>query len=162
MNVETKAQPTGVQPSLITINVNLARLKKPLYYLTFTLMLVGAVSYAYFRDWASTTTQHQGTPQTVDTIGSPLMRSTVFTGRGTSGHSFTVTSPKNFHLSVRGSTGSHVVINKWQQNPPVYSSGQGNKKQADFDDEVFLESGDYVLSLVAVEGRPAKAFIEIR
>lgn len=162
MNVETKAQPTGVQPSLITINLNLAHLKKPLYYVTFTLMLVSAISYAYFRDWASTTTQHQGTPQTVNTTDGSLVRATMFTGRGTSGHSFTVTSPKNFHLSVRGNTGSHVVINKWQQNPPIYSSGQGKKKRADFDDEVFLEPGDYVLSLVAVEGRLAKAFIEIR
>lgn len=162
MNVEAKGHPTRVRPSLITINVDIARLKKPLYYITFTLMLICAATYAYVRDWAKTTTGHQGAPRTVAITDGALVRATMFTGRGTSGHSFTVTSPKNFHLSVRGNTGSHVVINRWQQNPPIYSSGQGKKKLSDFDDEVFLESGDYVLSLVAVDGRQAKAFVEIR
>jgi hypothetical protein len=86
----------------------------------------------------------------------------MFTGKGTSGYSFTVAEAKTLHLTVRGLTGSHVVINKWKTNPPVYSSKWNKKKGPDFDDEIYLTPGEYVLSLVSIGERPAEASVELR
>jgi hypothetical protein len=104
---------------------------------------------------------HQANTPPVTAEQPALLHKTMFTARGTSGESFTVTSSKNFHLTIRGLKGSHIVINKWK-GPVIYSSKRNHKNGPDFDDEVFLDAGDYVVSLVSRGDLPAEAFIELR
>lgn len=146
---------------LITVNVDLGPLKRLAFNAAAVLLLVGVAFYVAFRDQVWKESRPEGRPRPSDAAEAPLLHQRLFTGRGTSGHTFTVTEAKTFHLTVRGSTGSHVVINKLM-GPVVYSSGRRAAGARDLDDEVYLEPGEYVLSLVASGRRPAQAFIELR
>ncbi|MDQ1559466.1 MAG: hypothetical protein QOD32_2526 [Pyrinomonadaceae bacterium] len=151
---------TNSHPVQITVSSeDFARLKRRLYSAALLLLFISVVVYVIFRDavWKA---EQQNEPAETGLDQSLPMRKTMFAGSGISGQSFTAASTKTFHLTVRGLTGSHIVINRWR-GQVVYSSSRGKKGQ-DFDDEIFLEQGDYVITLVAKGKLPAEAFIELR
>jgi len=160
MNGVPNSQASNSQPQLITVSVNLSRLKKPLYYVFWIGLLIVVIIYVLFRDEVWNYARQGGTPPTSTVSQSPPFPGRkMYAGKGASGNSFTVSSSRKIRITVRDSTGSHIVINKVGSSNVVYTSkGRGSN----FDDETYLEEGEYVVSVVAKRERSAKAFIEIQ
>ena len=160
MNAPSAGQVPSAQAPVISVSVSISpRLKRVLYGTFLFLFIVSVFIYVLIRDWKAVQ-QSDALPATTGDQRS-VTRGTMLMRKGAFGRTFTVTEARTYHLTVRGLTGSHIVINKWQTEPPVYSSRKNKKQGQDFDDEIYLESGEYVLTLVSKGERPADASIDL-
>lgn len=147
---------TNGQADLITISLNSARLKNFIYKGSFwiCIVLVGLV-YAVVRDFVLTPARPATLPQASQE--SVLLNTMMVAPKNNvSGATFNVPSSERIHITVKNSTANKVVINKLDGDVVI------SYTDANVDEDLYLEKGQYVLSLIANENSRARAFVEVR
>ena len=154
------------QAKFVTISINLSPIKRLVYHPAFWLAILAVIIVwrFLFMDQRSGP-ESGGTTKTQATRTEPLSTK-LYAVKDAAGLTFKVNAPGRVRISVKDSSADNVLINLLD-GPMVYSrktsrmSRSNRGRETNFNEEIDLQAGTYVLTLVAKGGQSAQAFVDI-